>query len=67
MGSGHTEANETPQNAEDRVGRRKRTQNSKTERPKYASEEPLICNSDYKQYINIYDAKIILNPLQIKC
>ena len=51
MGSGHTEANETPQNAEDRVGRRERTQNSETERPKYGSEVSLFCNacSHYNQ------------------
>ena len=51
MGPGRTEADKHPQKAEDRIGRRERTEDSETERPKYASEESLICNSHYEQYI----------------
>ena len=46
MGSGHTEADEHSQNAEDRIGRRERTEDSETERPKYAGEESF---SHYEQ------------------
>ena len=51
MGSGRTEADEHPQKAEDRIGRRERTEDSEKERPIYASEESLIGNSHYERYI----------------